>query len=114
MTIHTESPEACLVLTTTATAEEAAELARGLVEQRLAACVQRQAIQSTYWWEGAVTEEAETLLLIKTERSRYREVEAFIRTHHGYSIPEILCLPVTAGSAEYLGWIKAALDRPRD
>ena len=103
----------CVVLTTTATAEEAAQLARLLVEQQLAACVQRQAIQSTYWWDGAVTEDAETLLLIKTEQSRYSEVEAFIRAHHSYSVPEILCLPVSAGSAAYLNWIREVLGKPR-
>ncbi len=99
----------CVVLTTTATAAEAAALARLLVEQQLAACVQRQQIDSTYWWDGAVQEETETLLLIKTEQSRYEDVEAFIRAHHSYSVPEILCLPVSAGSSDYLSWLTAAL-----
>lgn len=108
-----EQPGYCVVLTTTASADEAATLARLLVEQQWAACVQRYPITSTYWWDGAVQEETETLLLIKTERSRYEGVEAFIRAHHSYSVPEILCLPVTAGAADYLDWLRAALRTPR-
>lgn len=110
---HDDNAAYCVVLTTTASVEAAATLARLLVEQQLAACVQRQAIQSTYWWDGVVQDETETLLLIKTERSRYDEVEAFIRTHHSYSVPEILCLPVATGSADYLDWLRAALRTPR-
>ena len=103
-----------MVLTTTATAEEAASLARLLVEKQLAACVQRMPINSTYWWENAVQDEAETLLLIKTETARYPAVEDCIRAHHSYTVPEILCVPVSAGSADYLGWITASFHRKSD
>lgn len=104
----------CVVLTTVATPEEAATLARLLVEQQLAACVQRLPIHSTYWWDEAVQDEPETLLLIKTERVLYEAVETCLRTHHPYSVPEIVCLPVGAGSADYFDWITASVRRTSD
>ena len=99
----------CVVLTTAANADEAARLADGLVAARLAACVQSQPINSTYVWEGAVQHDAEVLLLIKTRSDAYAAIEAFIREHHSYDVPEIICLPVTAGSSDYLGWISQTL-----
>ena len=101
----------CVVLTTVATPQEAASLARVLVEQQLAACVQRVPINSTYWWEGAVQEEPETLLLIKTETAGYPAVEACIKANHRYTVPEIVCLPVEAGSRDYLHWITETVRR---
>lgn len=95
----------CVILTTAGNADEAARLADGLVTARLAACVQTLPINSTYVWEGAVQHEAEVLLLIKTRSDAYAAVEAFIREHHRYDVPEIISLPITAGSAAYLGWI---------
>jgi len=99
----------CVILTTAGSSPEAAALADGLVSERLAACVQMLPINSTYVWEGAVQRDAETLLLIKTRSDAYAAVEAYIREHHSYSVPEILCLPVTAGSSDYLGWIDRTL-----
>jgi periplasmic divalent cation tolerance protein len=99
----------CVVMTTTATDAEAKTLARLLVEQQLAACVQRQSVNSTYVWEGRICDESETLLLIKTEYSQYEAVAAFIHAHHSYTVPEILCLPVQAGSTPYLAWVTESL-----
>ena len=109
-----EVTDYCVVMTTTATDGEAQALARLLIEQQLAACVQRHIINSTYGWEGRVCEAAETLLLIKTERSHYPAVEAFIRANHSYTVPEILCLPVQAGSTPYLQWITESLRKKHD
>jgi periplasmic divalent cation tolerance protein len=100
--------EACVILTTTDSDEEALRIARSLVEARLAACVQRLAIESTYAWEGAVEEAREVLLLIKTSADRYREVEAWIAEHHTYKVPEVLLLRAPQGSVAYLGWLEAA------
>ncbi|CAN7542850.1 divalent-cation tolerance protein CutA [Polaromonas sp. LjRoot131] len=95
----------CVVLTATATAEEAEHLARGIVEARLGACVQIQAIQSIYRWQGALCKESEFRLSIKTRQARYAALERFIQEHHSYETPEIVQLPITAGSAEYLQWV---------
>ena len=99
--------EACVILTTTDSDEEAARLARSLVEERLAACVQRLAIDSTFTWEGSVDRTQEILLLIKTTVDRYPAAEAWIRQHHTYQVPEVLMLRALAGSAAYLAWLEA-------
>ena len=72
------SSEFCVVLTTVATRDEANKLARQLVEQQLAACVQMMPINSVYSWEGAIQQDDEVLLLIKTASARYAGVEAFL------------------------------------
>jgi periplasmic divalent cation tolerance protein len=95
----------CAVLTTTATAEEAESLARGIVEARLGACVQIQAIQSIYRWQGALCNESEFRLSVKTRRAQFAALARFIREHHSYDTPEIVQIPITAGSAAYLQWI---------
>ena len=100
-------PEFGIVLTTVATPEDAQRLADGLLEQRLAACVQILAIQSAYRWRGAVQREPEQLLLIKTRVALYSAVEAHLRAHHPYELPEIVYLPIAAGSPDYLRWLAA-------
>ena len=100
-------PEFGIVLTTVATPEDARRLADGLLEKRLAACVQTLAIQSAYRWKGAVQREPEQLLLIKTRAARYPAVEAFLRANHAYETPEIVWLPIAAGSPDYLRWLAA-------
>lgn len=94
-----------VVLTTAGSAEEAERLARRLVTDGLAACVQRCAVASTYRWEGELVEEPEVLLVIKTRRERFTEIEAAVRELHSYETPELVCLEVEHGSADYLAWI---------
>jgi periplasmic divalent cation tolerance protein len=95
----------CVVLTTTATAEEAQSLARGIVEGRLGACVQIQAIRSIYRWQGALCDESEFRLSVKTRQAQFAALENFIRAHHNYETPEIVLIPITAGSVDYLQWV---------
>jgi periplasmic divalent cation tolerance protein len=95
-----------LVVLVTAPSADAARIARGLVEQGVAACVnQIGAVSSVYRWQGAVEEAVETLLVIKTRRARYAELEAAVRSLHPYEVPEIIALPIEQGSAAYLQWI---------
>ncbi len=77
----------------------------GLLDRRLAACVQTLHIQSAYRWKGSVHRDPEVLALIKTRISLYPEVEAYIRTTHPYETPEILLLPAATGLSDYLKWI---------
>jgi periplasmic divalent cation tolerance protein len=101
------------VITTTGSREDAARVARALVEARLAACVQVIGpITSTYWWQGAIEEAAEYLCLAKTRRDRFAAVEAAIRAVHPYDVPEVLAVPVEAGSAAYLAWLAGELTQP--
>ena len=95
------------VLTTVGSEEEAERLGTALVDRRLVACVQIVGpIRSRYRWQGKVEEEEqEWQCLAKTEAARYDDVEAAIRQLHSYDEPEILAIPVLAGSAGYLAWI---------
>ena len=90
--------------------EDAARIARGLVERRLAGCVQIIGpISSTYWWQGEVETAEEYLCLVKSSRDAYPELEAAIRELHPYDVPEILAHPVVAGSQPYLDWLAGEL-----
>lgn len=97
----------CVVLTTAGAAAEADAIADALVDRQLAACVQIVGpITSVYRWEGAVERSEERLLLIKTTAAAYPRVEAAIRELHSYDCPEIVALPIDAGSADYLAWLR--------
>lgn len=98
------------VFTTTETKAEAEEIARTLVDRQLAGCVQIVGpISSTYRWQGAVETAEEWLCLIKAGRSVYAELEAAIKEVHPYDTPEILAMPVAAGSDDYLAWLQQSL-----
>ena len=98
--------QALLVLTNLSDAASARVLARTLVEQRLAACVNiLPVVQSVYRWNDAVEEAAEVTLLIKTTTVRYAELEQAIRALHPYALPEVIAVPVSAGLPAYLEWI---------
>jgi len=95
-----------IVLTTVDDPEQAKRLARELVERRLAACVSLiEGIGSTYRWRGAVTEQREILLLVKTTASRLSPLQEWLRQSHPYEVPEIMALEATSGSAPYLRWL---------
>jgi periplasmic divalent cation tolerance protein len=94
------------VQTTAGSEQEAERIAAALVERRLAACVQVLGpIASRYRWRGAVEEAQEWLCLAKTAASRYPELEAAIGELHSYEEPEIVAVPIVAGSAGYLAWL---------
>ncbi len=96
-----------IVLVTCGSAKEARCVARALVERRLAACVNILAtpVQSIYRWKGRIESAKESLLVIKTSRKRFKPLQGAIQRLHSYEIPEIIALPVTAGSRDYLNWI---------
>jgi periplasmic divalent cation tolerance protein len=96
-----------LVLCTAPTVDVATELARGLVAEKLAACVNFFAqVSSVYCWKGALEQQQEVQLLIKTRRERYADVERWLVEHHPYEVPEVLAIPIEAGSAQYLAWLR--------
>ena len=102
------------VLTTVGSEEEAERISSLLIERRLAACVQIAGpIHSRYRWRGAVEEEREWQCLAKTTASLYDEVEGAIRESHSYEEPEILAIPVLAGSGGYLEWISESVGADR-
>lgn len=100
--------DARVVLVTAPDADAAARLARALVEERLAACGNVvPAIRSIYRWEGRVHDEGEALLVLKTRAARVDALRARVLELHPYQVPEVLVLPVEAGSEAYLDWIAA-------
>ena len=103
--------EAIQIVTTVADQQEAERIADFLVSQRLAACVQIGGpVTSLFRWEGKLDMAREWQLTIKTHASRYAEVEAAIRRNHTYDEPEILALPIVAGSEGYLRWLAESVD----
>lgn len=103
--------EAIVVFVTTANSEEAAQLAEMLVRQRLAACVQiLPEIESVYRWQGKIERQKEVLLIAKTTKSKFEELEAKVRAIHSYETPEIVALPLIAGSPPYLEWLNSSVN----
>ena len=109
--------EFIVVYVTAGSADEADRLARSLVDERLAACVNRiPSVQSVYRWQGKVEQSQEELLIIKTSRDRFAALEKRVRELHSYSVPEVIALPVIEGSSNYLKWLKEQVTtgpRPR-
>ena len=100
------------VRTTAAKREDAARIAGVLVEKRLAACAQIVGpIASTYWWQGKVETAEEWLCLAKARKEDYRKIERAIKELHPYQMPEIIAVPVCAGSTEYLRWVREETKR---
>jgi periplasmic divalent cation tolerance protein len=99
-----------LVLCTCPEDVVAARIATTLVEERLAACVNRLSrMASTYRWEGKVQTETETLLMIKTSAGRFEALSRRIHELHPYEVPEVLALPLVEGSERYLAWLGQSL-----
>ncbi|MEO8574021.1 MAG: divalent-cation tolerance protein CutA [Pyrinomonadaceae bacterium] len=99
-----------IVLTSVATAGEGEELARRIVESKLAACVQiLPKITSVYFWEGKVESGPENLLLIKTLEEKFRALSEFIKTNHSYDVPEIVAIRAEHVSDIYLKWMADCL-----
>ena len=98
-----------IVLTTCNSSEVASLIADTLVSKKLAACVNIvNGVESVYQWQGKVEHENEYLLLIKTQKSLYPELEKVIQELHNYELPEIIAVPIDTGEKNYLNWIKSA------
>ena len=98
--------ESIVVLVTCGSEEEALKIARSLVEGRLAACVNLVSpVRSIYRWEGKIWDEKEWLLIIKTQKQRFEELEKMVKSLHSYSVPEIIGLPIAKGASSYLDWL---------
>ena len=92
-----------VVLITAGSKEEADKLSRGLVEEKLAFCVNSvPGVQSTYYWEDKLCVDAEFLLIVKTRRDCFEDLEKWVRENHSYDVPEVIALPIVAGSEPYL------------
>ncbi len=105
--------DSLVILLTAPNVESARQMARTLVEKRLAACVNLlPGVTSIYRWQGQVQEESEVLLIAKTHRLRLEALQAEIKAIHPYQVPELLALPVVAGLEAYLNWISECVSPP--
>lgn len=95
------------MLVACASRAEARRIARSLVESRLAACasILGAGVESLYRWKGKIESAREYLLVIKSERRRFRALAERVRRLHTYEVPEIVALPIMAGLPEYLAWV---------
>lgn len=104
--------ETVVVLVTAPSAVKAAEIARALVEERLAACGNVvPGVRSIYSWEGKVHDDPEALLVLKAPRARLQELTDRVVALHPYDVPEVIALPIEGGSRPYLDWIVASTSR---
>ncbi|MEW6586308.1 MAG: divalent-cation tolerance protein CutA [Nitrospirota bacterium] len=98
-----------VVLITAANEEEGAAIAKALVEGRLAGCVNIiKGIRSIYQWEGKVEDEAEILMIAKTQKFLFDKLAKKVKELHCYTVPEIIALPIIDGSEDYLRWLREA------
>ena len=103
----TEQDKVLIALTTCPSPEVAERTASTLVAEGLAACVNRlPGLTSTYIWEGQVQNEAEVLLIIKTTSERFEVLKERLAALHPYELPELIAIPVCAGSERYLDWVR--------
>ena len=99
----------CVVWVTVPKEKEAHKLTKLVLAHKLCACVNViKGIESFFWWEQKITRAAETLLVMKTKRSLLPRLMKAVRSAHSYGVPEIIALPIAAGSKDYLTWIDAS------
>jgi len=104
--------EFVVVFVTVGSSKEGERLARALVEEQLAACVNRiKGIQSIYRWQGQVEQSEEELLVIKSRRDLFDRLKKRVQELHSYSVPEIIALPIVDGNENYLRWLEEELMR---
>ena len=101
-----------VVFVTVGNREEASHLARVLVEERLAACVNLlPSMASTYWWRGQIEQANEVLLVMKTRQDLLEFLTARVRTLHSYTVPEVIAVPLICGNPDDLAWIDESVRR---
>ncbi|NJM62881.1 MAG: divalent-cation tolerance protein CutA [Oscillatoriales cyanobacterium RU_3_3] len=94
-----------VVLVTAGSEAEAEKIARSLVENKLAACASLSPIRSIYSWQGEIRSDSEWQLVIKTDLAKFEDLKTKIQELHSYEVPEIIAIPIVAGSKAYLDWM---------
>ena len=100
-----------MMVTTCADMENAKKIARALITNHLAACVQMLPVESFYTWQGKICEEKEIALFIKTKAALFGKITEAIKEKHPYEVPEIIQLPITDGLPDYLRWIDGCVEK---
>ena len=95
-----------VVFVTASSADEATQIGRALVDERLAACANVvPAVASAYWWQGRVEEAGEALIVLKTRQELVGRLTERVKALHSYTVPEVIALPILGGNPDYLRWI---------
>ena len=96
-----------VVFITASSKKEARKIARGLLEEKLVACVNIiDEVESLFWWQGKIDSAKEALLVSKTKKELFNKLAKKVKSLHSYSVPEIISLPIISGNKDYLKWIK--------
>jgi periplasmic divalent cation tolerance protein len=100
-----------IVLMTTPTREEAVKIVRVLLEEKFIACGNILGpVSSLFWWQEKIEEQKEVLVIMKSHEKLFKKLSKKVRELHSYDVPEILALPIIAGSASYLDWLNGCLE----
>lgn len=103
--------ENIVVFITAPNEDEAAKIARALVEDGLAACVNLlKGVRSIYRWQGKIEDESEVVMIAKTRRERFEALSKKVKELHSYTVPELIALPIVEGSQDYLSWLREATE----
>lgn len=106
-----KSAEETVIFITAPHEDDAVKIARTLVKARLAACVNIvKNVRSIYTWQGNIEDDSEVLMIVKTRKSLFSALSAKVKDIHRYDVPEIIALPITAGSEEYLRWLQESTE----
>jgi len=99
-----------LIMVTCSSQEEARKISERLLTKRLVACANiLPKIESRFWWKGKLDNASELLVTMKTEKLNFKKIEAEIKRIHSYEVPEIIAVPIVAGSRDYLDWISRTI-----
>lgn len=99
--------ETIVVYITAPNENEAARIAKTIVEERLAGCVNIvRGIRSIYTWQGKIEDESEVLMIVKTQKGLFESLSKRVKELHSYTVPEIIAIPIIDGSEDYLKWLK--------
>ena len=94
-----------VILTTLHKKKNAIAIGNGLLKERLIACYNAHPIRSGFWWKGKILKADETLMVLKTKNALFKKVEAYIKKHSGYEVPEVIALKVEKVNTSYLNWV---------
>ena len=99
-----------IIIVTCCSKKEAQKIAACILKKKLAACANIiSGVCSKFWWNGRIDSAKETILMIKTLRSRFKKIEVAVKSLHSYEVPEIIAIPILSGSRDYLNWIDESI-----
>ena len=107
MSSPSRTPRFCITFVTCQSKKEADSIASSLLNKRLVACANIvSGIDSKFWWTGKINKAREVLVILKARRADFKKIEKEVKRLHSYEVPEIIAIPIAAGSDEYLRWVK--------